>query len=316
MPLKTWSASEPELWIYNPVLLGSGGLHRILLVWRTDVTTKDALSPVDELVLVDAKTGFVHLPVNKTDAAFDLAVYNANNTKNLPGTLVCDEIDMTCAAGDADTKDAQKFAADTYNYYSSMFGRDGFDDAGGQIIFTVHYDANYANAFWSSSIGRLLVFGDAYGFAHADDIVSHEMSHAVTSYKSRLFYFQQSGAINESLSDIFGELIDQQNNHGTDTNTVKWLIGEDVTGYSSPRNMKDPTANGYADKMTSANYFCGEGDNGGVHKNSGISNKAAYLMTDEKTLNGYTISGIGALKTAQISLPRSNRSADLWCRLC
>jgi len=292
-------ASDPELWIYNPALLGSGGLERTLLVWRTSVTSKDAPSPIDELVLVDAKTGFVHLHFNQTDTALDLAIYNANNTTTLPGTFVCDETDMACSAGDSDAQDAQKFAADTYNYYSSMFGRDGFDNAGREIIFTVHYGSNYANAFWSPSVGQF-IFGDAYGFVHSDDVVAHEMTHAVTTYESGLFYYQQSGAINESLSDIFGELVDQQNNHGTDTDAVRWLVGEDITGYSNMRSMKDPTLNGYPDKMTSSNYMCGDADNGGVHRNSGIGNKAAYLMTDGGTFNGYTISGIGPIKTAHI----------------
>lgn len=291
--------NEPELWIYNPVLLGSNGLERNILVWRLNVTSIDKLPIVDELVLIDANTGMIHLHFSQVDTALDTAIYDAHNTTTLPGSLVCDETDLSCSAGDSDAKVGQQHAADTYAYYSSMFGRDSFDNAGGKIILTVHFGSSYANAFWNSSIGQF-VFGDGYGFVYADDVVAHEMTHAVTTYESHLFYYQQSGAINEALSDIFGEFIDQQNGRGTDSDAVKWLVGEDITGYSNPRNMKDPTANGYADKMSSSNYICGDTDNGGVHKNSGIGNKAAYLMTDGGSFNGYTISGIGPTKTAQI----------------
>ncbi|PKO19145.1 MAG: hypothetical protein CVU39_00920 [Chloroflexi bacterium HGW-Chloroflexi-10] len=291
--------SEPELWIYNPVVLGIGGLGKTRLVWRMEVISKDDSLLIDELVLVDAQTGIVHLHFNQVDSLLDLAVYNLHNTESLPGTFVCDETDLTCAAGDADAKDAQKFAADTYNYYASMFGRNSFDNAGAQMILSVHYGSNYENAYWSPSAGQF-VFGDANGYVHADDVVAHEITHAVTQYEAHLFYYFQSGAVNESLSDIFGELIDQQNNHGTDTAAVKWLIGEDVTGLGAGRSMSDPTAYGYADKMSSSNYYCGTGDNGGVHRNTGIGNKAAYLMTDGGTFNGYTINAIGATKTAKI----------------
>jgi len=110
-------------------------------------------------------------------------------------------------------------------------------------------------------------------------VVAHELTHGITDYTSGLFYYFQSGAINEGLSDVFGELVDQWNGQGNDTSGVKWLIGEDLAGYSGGlRNMADPTKFGDPDKTSSANYTADAAvaDSGGVHTNSGVTNKAAY----------------------------------------
>jgi hypothetical protein len=109
----------------------------------------------------------------------------------------------------------------------------------------------------------------------------------------------QSGAINESFSDIWGEFVDLVNGRGNDTAGVRWLLGEDLS-IGAVRSMSNPPAYGHPDRMGSSNFYCGTADNGGVHWNSGVGNKAAYLMVDGGTFNGYTISGIGINKTAQI----------------
>src|SRR5512147_1009001 len=144
------------------------------------------------------------------------------------------------------------------------------------IISTVHYGSGYQNAFWT---GSQMVYGDAYGFPLADDVVAHELTHGVTQYESNLFYYYQSGAINESFSDLWGEYYDQTNGQDIYPDS-EWLLGEDVIGYyDGPfRSMSNPPAFGDPDKMSSINYYIGTGDNGGVHSNSGINNKAVYLM--------------------------------------
>ena len=139
------------------------------------------------------------------------------------------------------------------------------------------------------------------GFSAADDVVGHELTHGVTDFTSNLLSYYQSGAINESLSDVWGEFIDQTNGSGTDTPAVKWLLGEDIPGFPGGiRNMSDPTQFSDPDKMTSPNYFTGSADNGGVHQNTGINNKAAFLMTDGGTFNGKTVVGLGIDKVAKI----------------
>ena len=134
-------------------------------------------------------------------------------------------------------------------------------------------------------------------------MVGHELTHGVTDYTSNLFYYYQSGAINESFSDLWGEFIDLTNGSGTDTDAVKWKLGEDLPSSSGIiRDMKYPTLYSDPDKMTSAyyDYDTDFSDNGGVHTNSGINNKAVYLMTDGDTFNGKTVTGLGITKVAKI----------------
>ena len=223
------------------------------------------------------------------------------------------EADPPGAGDDADVAPAFEFAGDTYDFYFTRFGRDSLDDAGLPLKSTVDYcDPSDAcplqNAFWN---GQQMAYGD--GFASADDVVGHELTHGVTEFSSHLFYYFQSGAINESLSDVFGEFVDQTNGAGNDTAGVKWQLGEDLP-VGAIRNMKNPPAFGDPDRMTSPNYTIdqGEADAGGVHTNSGVNNKAAYLITDGTaadpggTFNGRTITGLG--------VPRRRASTTRWRR--
>jgi bacillolysin len=139
----------------------------------------------------------------------------------------------------------------------------------------LNYGSGFDNAYWS---GAQIVYGDAQGWPLADDVVAHELTHGVTQYESNLFYYYQSGAINESFSALWGEYYDQTNGQGNDTSDVKWLIGEDVSGLGAFRSMSNPPAYGDPDKMSSVYYYEGAVDNGGVHWNSGVNNKAVYLM--------------------------------------
>jgi hypothetical protein len=291
------TVSEPELWIYNPTIFGRND-EFTTLVWRMEVKPEDLL-PINELVLVDAHRGAVALNFNQIDTARDREVYDTACSSTLPGTLARSE--GQGPTGNTDVDDAYDYSGDTYDFYSSEHGRDSIDNAGMTIISTVNYDddgigCDYANAYWS---GTQMVYGP--GYASADDVVAHELTHGVTDYESNLFYYMQSGAINEAFSDIWGEFVDLGNSAGTDTQAVRWLMGEDLPG-GAIRDMEDPTAFGDPDRMTSSYYYCGMLDNGGVHWNSGVANKAAYLMAEDgdKNFNGYTITGIGISKTAEV----------------
>lgn len=294
--------SEPSLWIYNPTLLRPAA-NLSQLVWRMNVTHPTRLE-INALTLINAHRGSMALTFNQTDFALNRLTYDANNGTILPGTLRCNEANPTCAGGDTHEVDAHKYAGDTYNYYASNFGRDSIDNAGMTLVSTVHYSSNYFNAFWN---GSQMVYGDDAGFPRADDVVGHELSHGVTQYESGLFYYYQSGAINESLSDTFGEFVDLTNGAGTDTAAKRWKMGEDIEGYGELRDMKDPTVFYDPDRMTSAYYYLttcanysSNCDNGGVHHNSGVNNKAAYLMTDGDTFNGKTVTGLGIAKVGKI----------------
>src|SRR5262249_1899458 len=146
------------------------------------------------------------------------------------------------------------------------------------IVSSVHYcepsGCPLQNAFWD---GTQMVYGT--GFASADDVVAHELTHAVTQYSANLIYFNQSGALNESFSDIFGETVDLLNGKGNDTAAVRWLIGEDLS-IGAIRNMMNPGKFPFSDpeRTSDPHYVCPTfSDNGGVHTNSGVPNHAYAL---------------------------------------
>ena len=320
-----FTVSEPELWILDPSLLMPGSRPREL-VWRMEVTAVDLRLPVRELVLVNALRGNISLHFNQIDTAWsgytfsqvnpgtsraqrldasetaaltaDVATYTAGNGTSLPGTFLCAETKPNCTNGaDLHADKAHAYAIGTYNLFATQHGRNSVDNAGGQLISTVHYDVEYQNAFWS---GTQMVYGDGYGFPLADDVVAHELTHGVTQHESNLFYFYQSGAINESFSDLWGEFYDQTNGQGNDSAAVAWQLGEDISGYGAIRDMREPSLFDQPDKMSSPLYAQDIFDNGGVHINSGINNKAAYLMVNGGTFNGKTVSAVGWAKTAAI----------------
>lgn len=307
---RTLFATRPSLAIHDSRIFGGRPRPEPRLVWRVDVTAR-ATDPLQEIVLVDAQNGRVQLQFSQVAHAAPPAsatqrVCNANNTATKLPCTPPDAVSNPGSSTNADVKNAFKFAENTFDFYARRFGRNSIDGAGLTVVSTVKYcdpssACPYANAFWTSQFAQM-VYGA--GFAAADDVVGHELTHGVTSFESNLFYFFQSGAINESLSDIFGELIDQTNAAGTDTAAVKWKVGEDVPGFGAIRDMKDPTVFGDPDRILSPNYTADLSgvDQGGVHTNSGVANKAAYLMTEPgtRTFNGKTVTGLGIDKSAAI----------------
>lgn len=225
--------------------------------------------------------------------------YNAKNRTQTPGTLWLDADNVLNAAYDGAAVDAHAYAAQTYDYYKNVHSRNSYDGNGAQLISTVHYGRNYNNAFWS---GSQMVYGDGDGstfipLSGALDVIAHELTHAVTDTTADLVYQNESGAINESMSDIFGTLVEYQFNNNPD-----WLIGEDIytpgTAGDALRSMADPTKQGDPDHYSVR--YTGTGDYGGVHINSGISNKAAYLLSNGGTHYGVSVAGIGNDKTGKI----------------
>jgi len=255
------------------------------LTWKTRLISADPLG--EFIYYVDAHTGEVIDKYNDLKFALDRKTYDAANGTNLPGTLKRSEGQGDI--GDATLDSAHNCAGTVYNYYMSQFGRDSYDDAGATIVSSVHYDVKYNNAFWSPGLLQM-VYGDGDGTQFAPlslslDVVAHELSHAVTDRESDLVYRVQSGALNESLSDIFGVLIDAND----------WMVGEDVYTPGTPgdalRYMDNPPLGNQPDHMD--NYVVTASDNGGVHINSGIPNKAAYLMAAGGTHHGITVAAMG-----------------------
>jgi len=192
-------AGAPVLSIYDPRLLGPGQGGPVRLVWRLEVTPLRLL-PIRELVLVDARTGGVALHFNQVDTAKNRITYTAGDTGVLPGTQLCTEGagDVCTSGADTNTEAnyAHLYAGATYDFYQTYHGRDSFDDQGATLVSTVDFNDGEScpNAYWD---GSQMVY--CQGFPEADDVVAHELTHAVTDMTSQLLYYYQSGAINESL---------------------------------------------------------------------------------------------------------------------
>jgi Zn-dependent metalloprotease len=223
---------------------------------------------------------------------------------------------------------AQRAAADVHwgasrflDYLRDVHGRDGLDGLGGPgtkrsvdgttllISSRVHYGTNYNNAFFN---GLYMSYGDGDGEVLSPlvplDVVGHEMQHGVTLFSEALFYFNEPGALNESWSDVFGTMLER---HVRGDGGWNWAIGEDCFTPGIPgdalRRMDDPHA--VADRGFTADddpdhyseRYTGDADNGGVHINAGISNKAFYLLAEGGTHHlGGVVAGIGPDKAAQI----------------
>ncbi|UZJ77929.1 M4 family metallopeptidase [Fictibacillus sp. KU28468] len=213
-----------------------------------------------------------------------IETYTAQNGSSLPGAYSVDSNNAWTSSSQGADVDANYYAGKVYDYYLNTHGRNSFDNAGASISSTVHYSYKYNNAFWN---GSQMVYGDGDGvqfrpLSGALDVVAHELTHAVTERTAGLNYSYQSGALNESMSDVFGYFLDPND----------WLMGEDVytpgTAGDGLRSLSNPKLYGQPDNMSG--YVNTSSDNGGVHTNSGIPNKAAYN----------TITAIGKAKAEKI----------------
>lgn len=213
-----------------------------------------------------------------------ITIYDAHHSMRLPGNVLTNP--------DTAAEEAHDGLLATFNFYWQVFKRDSIDGRGLPLIGSVHYRNSYDNAFWN---GQQMVFGDGDGqifkrFTIAIDIMGHELTHGVTGDTANLDYQGQSGALNESVSDVFGSMIKQYAASPRQTvDQADWLIGagilEPSINGSALRSMKDP-GSAYDDPKTlgkdpqpgnMSGYVETDQDNGGVHINSGIPNHAFYL---------------------------------------
>ena len=297
--------TTPQLWIYDRDLIGGPGPDEPRLVWRLEVTS-ETREDVRELVLVDANDGTIVLNFSQIAEAKNRKICNANGTGGMvPCTSPFARVEGQGPTGIVDVDKAYEYSGGVYDFFKTRFKRESIDNKGMALLQTVRYCENgacpYENAFWN---GKQMVYGP--GYASADDVVGHEMVHGITERTAGLFYWFQAGAINESLSDVFGELYDLTNGSGLDSASVRWEMGEDLPG-GAIRDMENPPLGGHPDKMTSSLYEPGIDpfdrtvtDSGGVHTNSGVNNKAAYLLTDGGSFNGRTVSPLGIDKVATL----------------
>ncbi len=267
---------EHELIFFNPELFGLSA-EATVLAYRLVLTAPD--DSVSATVVVDASTGKVRLSFSNYHSGLNRIIRDAQGARTTGG-ITCYTENGPIGTPHPDCLAAFTNTGLTYNYFYDTFGRDSFDNRGAPMIAVVQY-GTVANAFWD---GTLTAFGP--GFA-TRDVVAHEWTHAVTQYTAGLIYNGQSGALNESFSDIFGAMVDSDD----------WLMGEDTPG-GAIRSLANPPAYNQPDRVSG--YVCTSRDNGGVHINSGIPNKVAYLMAEGGTFNGRTVTGIGREATARI----------------
>ncbi|SNQ50701.1 Extracellular metalloprotease (fragment) [Frankia canadensis] len=207
----------------------------------------------------------------------------------------------------------------TFAFYAAVLGRDSIDDEGMSLLATVHYGDHYDNAFWN---GRQMVFGDGDGelfhrFTVSLDIIGHELTHGVTEDEAALMYVNQSGALNESVSDVFGSLV-KQYARGETAEQADWLIGDelltDAVQGVALRSLKAP-GTAYDDPVLGDDiqpahmdgYVRTTSDNGGVHINSGIPNRAFYLAAS--ALGGHAWDRAGRIWYESLRAPQVRPNA-------
>lgn len=230
--------------------------------------------------------GSTLLPARGQPGQPQRSIHDAEHLMQLPGVVV--RAEGQPATGDAAVDEAYDALGATYEFFWEAFGRDSIDNQGFALVGTVHYGDGYENAFWN---GAQMVFGDGDGeifqrFTRSLDVVAHELAHGVTESEAGLVYFNQPGALNESLSDVFGVLTRQFALKQT-ADQADWLIGAELltdkvngialrsmanpgSAYDDPVLGKDPQPGHMRD------FIVTRDDNGGVHLNSGIPNHAFY----------------------------------------
>lgn len=223
-------------------------------------------------------------------------IYDARHTMNLPGHVV--RAEGANPTGDPAVTEAYDGLGATFNFYLQAYQRNSIDNQGLPLLATVHYGVHYDNAFWN---GDQMIFGDGDGkifnrFTLSLDVIGHELTHGVTQTDAHLIYQSQPGALNESISDVFGSMVKQFALKQT-ADQADWLIGArlftaNVQGVAL-RSMKapgtaynDPVLGQDPQPATMQNYIQTAEDNGGVHINSGIPNHAFYLVATQ--LGGYS----------------------------
>ena len=236
-----------------------------------------------------------------TAAGPQRSIHDAEQGTDLPGTKVRGEGDP--ATGDRAVTEAYDGLGATWALWQEGYGRNSLDGRGLPLVATVHFGRDYDNAFWD---GTQMVFGDGDGviflpFTRSLDVIGHELAHGVTQYTSGLNYQDQSGALNESVSDVFGVLV-KQRLLSQAADEADWPVGAELlapgvqgvalrsmaapgTAYDDPRLGTDPQPAHMRDYVDTTD------DNGGVHINSGIPNKAFHLLATTLGGNAWEVPG-------------------------
>lgn len=281
------------------------------------VLTQDLIHTIDSTAIAHTKysgiqsmkTSFVgtnlfHL---KESSRCGVETYNMQNGTNYASAVDFVDTDNVWnnvnAQQDEVATDAHWGAEITYDYYKNTHNRLSYDNADSPLYSYVHYSNSYLNAFWD---GFRMTYGDgngSFGPLTSIDIVGHELTHGVTGNSAGLIYYGESGALNESFSDIFGKCIEKAYR----PSNFSWIIGKDIhTLGTGSRSMSNPNANGNPDTYYGTYWYSGTGDNAGVHTNSGVQNYWFYLLCEggsgtNDIGNSFNVSPIGFSKAEKIA---------------
>ncbi len=312
MDVNALSVAQSGLYVYRTGLIkGVPGSN--YLAWEVEVRGPGVRS----FVYVDAHSGAILNVVSTIENAIHRQLYEPSIA---PSDLKWEEGDAY-PTGDADWDNILDGTKEAYNLFASLtngayLSYDGND----AIMKSVANDPqiNCPNANWN---GTSTNYCDG---VTGDDTVAHEWTHAYTEYNHGLIYQWQPGALNESYSDIYGEVVDLINGRGKDSpggprtsdgsqcskyqgfpagtdDTYRWLSGEDDPAFFVPiRDMWRPECKGDPGKVSSSSYTCSTDDSGGVHTNSGVPNHAFAMIVDGGSYNGQTFTGLGLTKAAHI----------------
>lgn len=321
---------KPDLVVFDPALIGkASGAGRTRLAW---LVTIDSFR-----IFVDAETGEPFYYYRDKPSGMLRKIFDLGQNTAFPGAVAIDEDASRRTEGlSPESLTAFRNAGIVRDYFFITFGRNSYDDndgdgpAGGAPLEAYVRHGQTKNAYWCTGrfsgcpSANVMVYGP--GYADALDIVAHEMTHGIIVHEKNLLYLNEPGAVNESLADIFGALIELEFK-GEGGN---WLIGEQTPGFSITqplRSMADPNLRDgdgrpmfdrsqrfslsnrgqpdhYSQVLTPDDTLCGStayNDNGCVHFNSGILNKFAYLVAEGGTHHGVTVNGIGTYKLARIT---------------
>lgn len=272
---------------------------------------------VAESVITDEQVAQLFAAPAEPNTVYDMQ----HGTDDLPGERRRGRDDPE---SDDDAVNAAFDGADTtYDFYKTVFDRDSLDGRGFALVSSVHFGTNFTNAFWNRS---QMVYGDGSSPAIARvltalDVVAHELTHGVTQFTARLEYVTQSGALNESFSDVFASMVKQYKN-GETADGADWLIGEGFFGPNHPgtalRSLKAPgQASDHDDQPAKMSDYIDlppdnlpGHDNGGVHINSGIPNHAFYLAATAIGGNSWEKVGRVWYQTLTDRLERTSQFED------
>jgi Zn-dependent metalloprotease len=276
--------------------------HELIHTADVEGTANTKYSGTQKIMTTLSGSNYV---LRETGRGNGISTYNANNASennaSYPSTDFTDSDNNWNnfnAKLDEAATDAHWATEMTYDYYMKVHNRNSVDNAGFKLINYVHCGTNWFNANWN---GQFMRYGDgnAKKPLTAIDIGGHEMTHGVTSNSSNLTYQGESGALNESFSDIFGNMVE----YTAKPAVASWAMGEDI---GAIRNMQNPNQYNNPDTYQGTYWATGSADQGGVHTNSGVQNKWFYILSmGEKGTNdkgtAYDVTGITREKAAKIA---------------